>query len=61
MGRHAGGLVKCWWCEDVWPLGNPEGHGLMGIVCSLKMAPFLCVLYISKALQSPRGLTLAII
>ena len=57
FGKKGGG--RCW--NAAWPSGNQEGHGLMGIVCSVKMAPFLCVLYISKALQSLRGLTLAII
>ena len=41
-------------------LDHQEGHGLMRIVCSVKWLPFYAFLYISKALQSLRGLTLAI-
>ena len=69
----AGALVSVVGVNVIWEEGwwnvlecnlaireGQEGHELMGIVCSVKMAPLLCIMYISKALQSLRGLTLAI-
>ena len=69
MDRHAGGLVKCWWCVDHlgrrvvervgMQLGHQEGHGLMGIVCSVKMAPFICVFVHFQGFAEPQRFDLS--